>query len=473
MKQFLFALVAVVALAAFSFAQVPASNHVVLVVEENHSYSSVIGNSSMPYLNSLASKYGLATQYYGNTHPSIGNYFMMTTGQILTNDDNQTPSSFPVSADNFVRHLIAAGKTWKSYAEGLPSIGYTGGNTGYYIVRHNPFPYFTDVLNSSTQKLNLVPFTQFAVDLANNQLPNFSYIVPNVMNDAHNGSLAQADTWLQQNIAPLLANPAFQQDGILIITFDESFDTDTAHGGGQIPTVVIGPKAKLGYQSNTFYQHQNLLRTMLTALGVTTFPGAGATATSMADFFTTTPTLPPASPSFQLTVSPATAVAQMGSPVTIAVMVTPQNGFADTVSLSYSGMPAGASATWSTTTLRPAGGSATANLTITMNSASAALSPARQRDATPFFALSLPFVGLAVGTVLVGDRCKKSRLGFWIVLGLVLALAAICTGCGSAGNTASTQAAQNGAAAHSYTVTITGTSGTLQQSASVVLTAQQ
>src|SRR5204863_1753557 len=98
---------------------VPASSHVFVVVEENHSYSSVIGSSSMPYLNSLASKYGLATQYYANTHPSIGNYFMMTTGQIITNNDSLCST---LTQDNVVRHLLTAGKTWKSYAESLPSV---------------------------------------------------------------------------------------------------------------------------------------------------------------------------------------------------------------------------------------------------------------------------------------------------------------------------------------------------------------
>src|SRR3982074_1946682 len=101
-------------------ASVPAAGHVVVVVEENQSYSDVIGNSSMPYLNALARQYGLATQYYANTHPSIGNHFMMTTGQILTNDDGQVPQSFPGAADNVVRELVAAGKTWKDYAEDLP-----------------------------------------------------------------------------------------------------------------------------------------------------------------------------------------------------------------------------------------------------------------------------------------------------------------------------------------------------------------
>ena len=102
--------------------------HVAVVVEENTNYSSVT-SSSMPYLSGLMSQYGLATQYYANTHPSIGNYFMLTTGQVLTNDDAQTPSSFPVSVDNVVRELVSAGKTWKAYAESLPSVGYIGGDS--------------------------------------------------------------------------------------------------------------------------------------------------------------------------------------------------------------------------------------------------------------------------------------------------------------------------------------------------------
>src|SRR5229473_2832108 len=102
-------------LVMFSQAQVPTASHVVIVLEENSNYSNVVGSSSMPYLNSLINRYGLAAQYYANTHPSIGNYFMLTTGQILTNDDSRTPSSFSVSVDNVVRELLTAGKTWKDY----------------------------------------------------------------------------------------------------------------------------------------------------------------------------------------------------------------------------------------------------------------------------------------------------------------------------------------------------------------------
>src|SRR2546425_7721069 len=93
-------------------------NHIVMVVEENTDYTSVIGSSSMPYLNGLAQQYGLATQYYANTHPSIGNYFMMTVGTIITNDDSY---GSVVTDDNVIRQLLAAGKTWKAYAEDLPS----------------------------------------------------------------------------------------------------------------------------------------------------------------------------------------------------------------------------------------------------------------------------------------------------------------------------------------------------------------
>ena len=261
---------------------VPLFGHVFLLLEENHSYSEVIGSSSMPYLNSLAQQYGLATQYFADTHPSIGNYFMLTTGQIITNDDYYTGT---VSDDNFVRHFISAGITWKSYAEDLPSVGYIGGDTGNYMQHHNPFTYFTDVVNSSTELNNLVPFTQFATDLANNQLPQFSFIVPNIQDDAHNGTLAQADSWLSTNIAPLIASSIFQQDGLLIIVFDESVDTDTAHGGGQVAMVMISPKMNKAYQSTTFYQHESTCELVLQALGQTSFPGACQGAPQMSEFF--------------------------------------------------------------------------------------------------------------------------------------------------------------------------------------------
>jgi acid phosphatase len=261
---------------------VPQFQHVVLVVEENHSYESVIGSAAMPYFNSLASTYGLASNYFANTHPSIGNYFELTTGQVLSNNDNFGGT---VSSDNIVRQLLTAGKTWKSYTENLPAVGYIGGDVYPYARHHNPFTYFSDVINSSTERMNLAPFSQFAGDLANQQLPNFAFIAPNKINDAHDGSLQQADTWLKSNIAPLIANSAFQQDGLLIILFDEGDMTDGRSGGGRVAMLLISAKAKRGFKSTTFYQHPSTLKLILRALGVSNFPGASASAPEMAEFF--------------------------------------------------------------------------------------------------------------------------------------------------------------------------------------------
>jgi acid phosphatase len=261
----------------------PTFSHVVLVMEENHSYSDVIGNSAMPYFNSLASKYGLATQYFANAHPSIPNYLMLTTGRMETLDDS---FSGTISDDNVVREMVKAGKTWKSYAESLPSTGYVGADAGEYARRHNPFTFLSDVQNSATQTANLVPFSQFASDLSNNALPQYSFIVPNLMDDAHDGTLAQADAWLQTNIAPLIANSAFQSSGLLIITFDEGDQSDVNHGGGQVATVIVSSAAKPGFQSTTLYQHQSVLRLILARSGVNSFPGLSSTAPGMAEFFT-------------------------------------------------------------------------------------------------------------------------------------------------------------------------------------------
>jgi hypothetical protein len=261
--------------------------HVFIVVEENANFGDVIANPALPYLNSLANKYGLASNYFANAHPSIPNYFELTTGQILTLIDASTPRNFPVDSENVVRDLLAAGKSWKSYAEDIPSVGYTGGDSGRYAVRHNPLAYFTDVQNDTRQVQNLVPFSQFATDLNAANLPNFSFIVPNLCNDAHDCSLATADAWLKTNIDPLVQSSQFQKDGLLIILFDEADTLDLTSGGGHVAAVVVSPLAKRGYKSIAFYQHESVLRLTLEGLGVTKLPGDAATAPVMWEFFTT------------------------------------------------------------------------------------------------------------------------------------------------------------------------------------------
>jgi phospholipase C len=263
----IFLIIAVVLLCTIGvFGGTPQSKHIVLVVEENHSFDAVITKGGMPYLKSLAEKYTLLTNYYGNHHPSIGNYFTMTTGQTISTNDGYKGS---VPYENLISQIVAANKTWKAYGDSLPEQGYTGGNRGPYAKKHFPVAYFDNVRNDEMQRKNLVPAEQFATDLQSAKgLPDFSMLIPNLDHDAHDGSLKEADDWLKQYIAPLLENPEFQKDGILIITFDESFKGDPDHGGGHISTVVIGPLTKEHFTDSTFYQHESLFVTLEELLGL-------------------------------------------------------------------------------------------------------------------------------------------------------------------------------------------------------------
>ena len=346
-------------------ATVPLFDRVIIVAEENQSFNSVIGSNSMPYLNALANRYGLAVNYFANTHPSIGDYFWLTTGTQITNDSNFVG---PVSADNIVRQLNTAGKTWKSYAESLPSVGYTGGDAYPYVKRHNPFAYLTDVLNSQTQTNNLVGVNQLTQDVANNQLPNYSFIIPNQQNNAHDcpanipnctnaDKLVAADTWLKTNIDPLIASAAFRQSGLLIITFDESVDTDTQNGGGHVTTVVISTKTPQGFQSNTLLQHQSTLRLTADGLGLTSFPGAAATAPNMSEFFGATNTAPKVD-----AVSPNSGPTAGGTAVTIS-----GTGFGTGATVTFGGTSASANVVGSTTinAIAPSHASGQVNIVVT------------------------------------------------------------------------------------------------------------
>jgi len=274
-------------------AVVPALSPVVLVVLENQSYSTIIANPAMPFLNGLADNYGLATNYFANTQPSLPNYFMLTTGQLIAADNDFVG---PVTEDNLVRRLVASGKSWKCYAETLPSVGYTGASQYPYVVHHNPFAYFSDVLDSAPQQQNLVPFDQFTGDLAADTLPAFSFIIPNQNNNMHDcpagmatctldDKAATADAWLESNLGPLISSARFQAGGLMVITFDEGDKGDLEHGGGHVATVIVSPKAKRGFKSTAFYQHESTLRLILQALGITSFPGASSTAPGMSEFF--------------------------------------------------------------------------------------------------------------------------------------------------------------------------------------------
>lgn len=265
---------------------VPRSSHVVLVIEENHMFSEVYP-SGMPWLSSMGNTYAFATNYHANEPGSALDYFWLSSG----NGEQAFGCSGagctqPITSDNIFRELSAAGITWKVYADSLPSVGYMGGDTGAYVDRHNPARWYSDVINNHALQQNMVPFTQFAADLAADRLPAYSIIIPDVNHDAHNGTVGQADAWLQANVAPLLNHPSFQTggDGLLIVTYDEC-DGAVGACNEQVFTVMIGPNVKRGFQSSTFYQHQSALRTILDALTIKNYPGASASAPDMADFF--------------------------------------------------------------------------------------------------------------------------------------------------------------------------------------------
>lgn len=272
---------------------IPVVQHVAIVVLENTNFSDAHNNANMPYLNSLLNRGALAATYFADGHPSIPNYFTMTVGLPETIDDS---FSGTVTDDNVVRELMAAGKSWKVYAESLPSTGYLGGDVLPYVRRHNPFTFFSDVQQSSAMAANVVNFSQFPSDVASSALPNYSFIVPNVLDDAHDcpagGSncttatrLQQADTWLRNNIDPLVNNASFNQNGLLIITFDES-ENDNTNGGGQVMTVLIGTHVKQGFSgSAATYDHRSLLDLSLKSLNVMSVPNGAALAPEMTEFF--------------------------------------------------------------------------------------------------------------------------------------------------------------------------------------------
>jgi phosphatidylinositol-3-phosphatase len=300
MKGWVFAVLTTFLFAGLGFGQtgqVPQSQHIWVITEENHSYEQVIGNTDMPYFNSLATTYALATQYYSTQHNSLGALMWLVSGEEVTTDADPD-SCFNV--DNMVRHLAAQNSTWKSYEEDLPYAGFEGTSWNNYVRRHNPLIDFTDSCYPP-QSLNSVPFTQLATDMQNNATPNYVYITPNLEDDAHNGTLAQADGWLSQQVPAILALPEFQPggDGLLFVVWDEGNLNDNGSPddrctsvietgcGGRLATLLIGPQVKPAYQSTVTYMHPNLIATVCAMMGFTSCPGAGALASPMTDFFNT------------------------------------------------------------------------------------------------------------------------------------------------------------------------------------------
>jgi phospholipase C len=274
----------------------PIFTHVFVIVMENHEYSSIIGSSSAPYINGLAKTYANATQYYGVSHPSLPNYLALSAASTfgVTSDctscfQNQT---------NLADQIEASGRTFRAYMESMPSPCILG-DSGQYAQRHNPWIYYDDIRTNATRcKADIVPYTQFATDVASSNPPNFMWITPNVCSDMHDCSVSTGDTWLAQNVPTILNSSAFKNGGVLFLVFDEgttSAGCCTDAFGGHIPMLVISPLSIAGLSSTTAENHYSFVRTIEDSWGMPRLNSASCVCNpSMTEYFTQGP--PPVIP---------------------------------------------------------------------------------------------------------------------------------------------------------------------------------
>jgi acid phosphatase len=229
---------------------IPTPAHIVIVVEENHSSANVIGNKSAPFMNQLAANGALMTQSYAETHPSEPNYLALFSGSTF----GLTSDACPVdagAAPNLGAELLAAGYTFAGFSEDLPAVGSPVCAGGKYARKHVPWANFTNVPPATS-----VPFSAFNARADYSSLPTVSFVIPNLDNDMHDGTIAQADAWLQQNLG-VYANWAVANNSLLIVTWDE----DDNGPANQIPTMFYGANVKPG-QYNEVISHYNVLSTV-------------------------------------------------------------------------------------------------------------------------------------------------------------------------------------------------------------------
>ena len=238
--------------------------HVLIVLMENREDSDVIGLASAPYVNELVTRFGLATESFGASHPSLPNYLDLIAGSTLgiTSDCTGCSVDVPVLADQ----LTSAGIPWAAYAEGMPSPCYTGGSApGEYAKKHNPFVYVRHLVANPAECGQVRPFSSFATDLATVASPDFVWVTPNLCHDGHDCDTATADAWLRSFVEPLLASAWYGSGGIVIITWDEGASSagccKGAHGG-HIATVVVSAHTPPGSRLATPVDHAGVLRTI-------------------------------------------------------------------------------------------------------------------------------------------------------------------------------------------------------------------
>ena len=219
----------------------PKPDHIVIVIEENHSLAQIIDSPSAPYLNGLVRRGALLTNSYGITHPSQPNYIALFAGSI----DGVTGNTCPLAltAPNLHSTLAQAGQTFIGYAEDLPAVGATDCVAGAYARKHNPW------VNWQSSPINTVPpadnrpFTDFPTDF--HTLPTVSMVIPNQLNDMHNGKdperIERGDQWLRTHLDAYV-QWAETHNSLLIVTWDE----DNGKSDNHIPTILVGPMVRQG-----------------------------------------------------------------------------------------------------------------------------------------------------------------------------------------------------------------------------------
>jgi phosphatidylinositol-3-phosphatase len=262
-----------------------AYTHVVWIWMENHSSSTIIGSLQAPYINSLATSCGLAANYHNISHPSLPNYLAGTSGLSLTAIQPFTSDCAPSSScSTSTPSVFGQGETWKAYEDAMPSNCHTS-DAGPYAVRHNPPAYYTTLHGCSSFD---VPIGQLSTDLKSGTLPAFSFVTPDVINDMHDGSVAQGNAWLAKTVKRIVKSTGYRTGKVvLFVTWDEgeggSSDncaTNTADVGCHVATIVVSPSTPAGVTSSTLFNHYSLLMTTEQLLGLPLL-GSASTATSM------------------------------------------------------------------------------------------------------------------------------------------------------------------------------------------------
>jgi acid phosphatase len=238
--------------AAAPAAALPRPDHVVIVIEENRSLSSVIGNESAPYINSLAARGALFTNFHALVHPSQPNYLALFSGSLHdVRNDVAPPAGSPYASPNLASGLFGAGLSFAGYSEDLPFAGFTGVSHEHYQRRHNPWVNFTNVPASSN-----LPFTDFPSPDRFDALPTISIVIPNLLHDMHSASTAAGDAWLKEHLDAYV-RWAETHNSLFILTWDESNHVESNH----IPTLFVGPMVRAGTYDPPL-NHLHLLRTL-------------------------------------------------------------------------------------------------------------------------------------------------------------------------------------------------------------------